>query len=324
MKKTLIAMAAIAATGLASAQVAITGGADFTWGKSTASATNGSVSRGLAATDAYIDVAASEDLGGGWSAKAAMEFNADGAWGANAYTGDHSVTLAGPAATLTLINTRSGGILNAIMLAPEVNPTDHWNSTAVMQRAGVDAAVISGTVAQGLKMAYKYVESGADGYGTPGALTHVIGAYYVNGPVGLNYEFNSRAYPDNVSGDVRLVRHDVTGTYDAGFAKFALGYESGGLNTWNGTSAGTAGGAFLASMKGTFGSSDLGLNYGKRDDASFVEVAAQYNFSKSTYIAASYGTYTQSATTVTASAASAVTGGAFSSDSYGVRVGKNF
>jgi len=327
MKKTMIALAAVAAVGSASAQVAITGGVDFTWGKTTAAPVGGGVSRGLAATDAYIDLAVTEDLGGGWAAKGEMEFNADGAWGSGMYNGDTKFTLTTPVVTVGWAATRSGGILNAIMLAPVVSPTDHWGATGVgndvMARAQVDAMGISMPLATGLTGAYKYVEAGA-GYGTPTSLTHVLGGYYVNGPFGVNYEFNSRAYPDNVQGDIRQIRHDVTGTYDAGVAKFALGYESGFFGTWNGSSAGKAAGAFFASVKGSIARFDLGMNYGKRDDASFVELGAQYNITKQTFVAGSYSTFTASAVTVSGAAATPVAGGAFSSDSWGVRIGKSF
>jgi hypothetical protein len=347
MKKTMIALAAVAAVGSVSAQVAITGGVDFTWGKSIATnvtaasfafnpatggttavpASGGVVKRGLVATDAYIDLAVTEDLGDGWKAKGEMEFNADGAWGSGMYSGDTKLTLTTPVATVGWAATRSGGILNNIMLAPIVSPTDHWGDTGVgndiMARAQVDAMGISMPLATGLTGAYKYVEAGA-GYGTPSSLTHVLAAYYANGPFGLNYEFNSRAYPDNVQGDIRQIRHDITGTYDAGVAKFALGYESGFFGTWNGSSAGKAAGAFFASVKGSIARFDLGMNYGKRDDASFVELGAQYNITKQTYVATSYSTFTASAVTVSGTAATAVAGGAFSSDSWGIRVGKNF
>jgi len=285
------------------------------------------VSRGLVATDAYIDITVTEDLGDGWKAKADMELNADGAWGSGAYAGDTKFVLMTPVITAGWASTRSGGILNAIMIAPNVNPTDHWGATNVgndvMARSTVDAIGLSMPLATGLTGAYKYVES-TGGYGTPGNLNHVLGAYYANGPFGVNYEFTSRQYPDNVQGDIRQIRHDITGTYDAGVAKFALGYESGFLGTWNGSGAGKAAGAFFAAVKGTIGRVDLGINYGKRDDASFVELGGQYNISKQTFVGASYGTYTQSAVTVTGAAATAVAGGAFTSDSWGVRIGKSF
>jgi len=347
MKKTMIALATVAAVGSASAQVAITGGVDFTWGKTTATnvtpgsftfdsttglpkavaASGGVVSRGLVATDAYIDLAVTEDLGDGWKAKATTQFNADGAWGAGMYVGDTKFILMTPVITAAWASTRSGGILDAIMIAPIVSPTDHWGTTGVgndvMARGTVDAISLSMPLATGLTGAYKYVE-GAGGYATAPNLNHVLGGYYVNGPFGVNYEFTSRQYPDNVQGDIRQIRHDLTGTYDAGVAKFALGYESGVLGTWNGSGAGRAAGAFFAAVKGSVGRVDLGINYAKRDDASIVEVGGQYNISKQTFVAASYSTFTATAVTVSGTAATAVAGGAFSSDSWGVRIGKSF
>jgi len=321
------ALAAVAAVGSASAQVAITGGIDFTWGKTTHAPVGGAVSRGLVATDAYIDITVTEDLGDGWKAKADMELNADGAWGSGAYAGDTKFILMTPVITAAWASTRSGGILNAIMIAPIVSPTDHWGSTGVgndvMARGTVDVISLSMPLATGLTGSYKYVE-GAGGYATAPNLNHVLGGYYVNGPFGVNYEFTSRQYPDNVQGDIRQIRHDLTGTYDAGVAKFALGYESGFLGTWNGSGAGRAAGAFFAAVKGSIGRVDLGLNYGKRDDASFVELGGQYNISKQTFVAASYSTFTASAVAITGTSATAIAGGAFSSDSWGVRIGKSF
>jgi hypothetical protein len=214
-------------------------------------------------------------------------------------------------ATLTAISTRSGGILNNIMLAPVVSPSDRWSAAnaIVMARGVVDSVALSGTVAEGLKMAYKFTE-GSGGYDTPANLNHTIGAYYTKGAFGANYEYTARNYPDNVNGDVRLLRHDLTGTFNAGFAQFALGYESGALNTANNTEVGAAAGAFFASAKTAVGQTDLGINYGKRDNSSFVEVGAQYNLSKSAFLTGSYGTFNfQNGT---------------SSDSYGVRIGKSF
>jgi len=347
MKKTMIALATVAVTGGAFAQVSITGGVDFTWGKTTATnvtaasfafnpatggttavpASGGVVSRGLVATDAYIDITVTEDLGDGWKAKADMELNADGAWGSGAYAGDTKFILMTPVITAAWASTRSGGILNAIMIAPIVSPTDHWGTTGVgndvMARGTVDVISLSMPLATGLTGSYKYVE-GAGGYATAPNLNHVLGGYYVNGPFGVNYEFTSRQYPDNVQGDIRQIRHDLTGTYDAGVAKFALGYESGVLGTWNGSGAGRAAGAFFAAVKGSIGRVDLGLNYGKRDDASFVELGGQYNISKQTFVAASYSTFTASAVAITGTSATAIAGGAFSSDSWGVRIGKSF
>ncbi len=310
MKKTLIALAAVAAVSTSFAQVAITGGVDFTYGKTTADSA-GAVSKGIAATDAYIDVNVTEDLGGGMKSVINMEFNADGNWGATNYSGDKNITLAGPSGSFTLANTRSGGILNAIMLAPIVSSTDHWAAAVngtVMARGGVDAAVVMLPAMGPLTVGYKYVEGG-DGYGSPTSVTHVLYGKYAQGPLTVVGEYNIRA-SEYLTGDARGQRLDLTATYDAGVAKVALGIETAGLNTANNTNTGTAATATLLSASVPVGNNSIGVNWGKRDAASFTEFGGQYNLSKLTYVGASVGTFVSQA--------------GVSTDSFGIRVGKNF
>jgi predicted porin len=330
MKKTLIALAAVAAASTSFAQVSITGGVDFTFGKTTTStaastawALNpltgvptaavtpaGSLSKGLAATDAYIDVNVAEDLGGGLKAVVNMEFNADGSWGAGAYSGDKNITLASGSGSITLANARSGSILNNIMLAPIVSSTDHWSgaNAGVMARGNVDAMVLMLPAMSGITVGYKYVEGG-DSYLSPTSVTHVLYGKYASGPLTIVGEYNIRA-SEYLVGDVRGQRTDLTATYDAGVAKFAVGYESANLGTNNNTSVGPAAAATLVSVNAPVGNHAVGMNWGKRDAASFTEFGGQYNFSKTTYVAASIGTIVDQANN--------------SSDTFGVRLGKNF
>jgi hypothetical protein len=280
-----------------------------------------------------------------------MELNADGAWGAANYAGDKSINLTGNNGTLVVTSTRSGGILNAIMLAPEVNGNDHWGSAAketapveykagteyalstkaaaasytpatggggVMTRGTVDALVYMLPAMGPVTLGYKYVEGVADGYATPVNVTHVLYGKYAQGPLTVVGEYNIRPtdYITANKGDARSQRTDLTATYDFGVAKVAVGYESGGLNTANNVNSGTAAAATFFSVVAPLGNTSFGLNYGKRDVSSFTEVGAQYNLSKTTYVAASYGTYVN--------AAAADGSSTFSTDSFGIRVGKNF
>ena len=305
MKKTLIALAAVAAVSTSFAQVAITGGVDFTYGKTTDGA------KGIANTDAYIDVGVTEDLGGGLKSTISMEFNSDGAWAANNYSGDKSINLTGHNGTLVVINTRGGGILNNIMFAPEVSSTDHWTASVnggVMARGGVDALVYMLPAMGPVTLGYKYVEGG-DGYGSPTSVTHVLYGKYAQGPLTAVAEYNIRN-SEYLTGDARGQRLDATVTYDAGVAKVALGIETAGLNTANNTNTGTAATATLLSALVPVGNNSVGVNWGKRDAASFTEFAGQYNLSKLTYVAASVGTFVSQA--------------GVSTDTFGVRLGKNF
>ena len=329
-------MAAVAATSASFAQVAITGGVDFTFGKTTADATNGTAGKGLSATDAYIDVGVTEDLGGGLKAVINMEFNADGAWGATNYSGDKNITLAGSSGSFTLANSRSGSILNNMMLAPVVSSTDHWSAAnaGVMARGNVDALVVMLPAMSGLTLGYKYVE-GSDtaanaavltantttgaitsapgayvaGVGSPSTVTHVLYGKYAQGPLTVVGEYNIRN-SEYLTGDARGQRVDATVTYDAGVDKVALGIETAGLNTANNTTSGSAATATLLSALVPVGNNVVGMNWGKRDAASFTEFAGQYNFSKLTYVAASVGTIVSQA--------------GVSSDTFGIRLGKNF
>ena len=304
----------MASFGASYAQVAITGGVDFTYQKNASLSTDGSAAKGIANTDAYIDITASEDLGGGTKATVFMELNADGAWGAGNYAGDKSINLTGPNGTVVVTSTRSGSILNNIMLAPEVSSDDHWSAVnaGVMARGKVDALVYMLPAMGPMTLGYKYVEgvvSSGDGYASPANATHVLYGKYAQGPLTAVVEYNIRNSAD-LAGDVRGQRLDATVTYDAGVAKVALGVETAYLGTANNTSTSTSATGILVSALVPVGNNAFGLNYGKRDAASFTEFAGQYNLSKQTYVAASVGSFVSQA--------------GVSTDTFGVRLGKNF
>jgi hypothetical protein len=352
MKKTLIALAAVAAVSTSFAQVSITGFADFTFAKGASRFDNGSAAKGLYNTDAGIDVVATDDLGGGAKATAAMQFNVDGNFQHGAYSGDKSLTLSNSAGSLTLVNTRGGGVLNATMLAPVVAPTDHWSDSAnaVMSRSPVDAAVVKMALSPAANVWYKYVESAglpatdtaagganpnrlvvnADGSGqvTPEAVAHVIGGNYTVGAFTVTAEYQSATYSAAATAfqatlgvtDARTTQLDLNAIYDAGFAKFALGYESAKAGTQSTASTGTSASAMTFGVVAPLASNvKIGLNYAKRDAASLYELGAQYDLSKRTYIAASYGAFTN---VVAAGLANA--GGTWTTDSFGLRVGTTF
>ena len=177
-----------------------------------------------------------------------------------------------------------------------------------MARGGVDALVYMLPAMGPVTLGYKYVEGG-DGYGSPTSVTHVLYGKYAQGPLTAVAEYNIRN-SEYLTGDARGQRLDATVTYDAGVAKVALGIETAGLNTANNTNTGTAATATLLSALVPVGNNSVGVNWGKRDAASFTEFAGQYNLSKLTYVAASVGTFVSQA--------------GVSTDTFGVRLGKNF
>lgn len=95
-KKTVMALAAIAASGSVFAQASITGAVATGYQKNTAGA------RGLLVTDAKLRVSVNEDLGGGYQASATMGLETGSARGSAATRNDTSVGLMTPVGLLTL------------------------------------------------------------------------------------------------------------------------------------------------------------------------------------------------------------------------------
>ena len=310
MKKTLIALAAVAAASASYAQVAITGGMDFTIGQTVQSTTDGSASKGINNTDAYISVSVKEDMGGGLTAASYMDFNVDGSFQGNAYGGDKTFSIASSTMSLTLANTRTGGTLGAVFMAPVVSSTDHWGTAnaLVMSRSAIDALIVKATVAPGASLAYKYLEAGVTGSGTPTATINVITAAYAAGALSLtgDYAMYSGA---SYTGDVRTSKLTANAIYNAGFATVGLGYDGGAAGTANSTSTGAAAGGVFFGASAPLGAATVGLNYGKRDAASVVEVGAKYMLSKQTFVTGSYAYFDNVGS---------------KQDSYGLRLGHSF
>ena len=125
MKKTMIALAAVAAVGAASAQVSLTGSTTAYWTN-----VNDGSAAGLVLGGAVVNFAASEDMGDGWSANIFMELDMDNGRDAKAYHGDRRISLAGPMGSLTMANTRSGGTQGMAFVAPTNLWNDYWGAGA--------------------------------------------------------------------------------------------------------------------------------------------------------------------------------------------------
>ena len=293
MKKTLIALAAVASlatSGAAFAQATISGGVGFASIKNLSGS-----SQGLLNTGAWLDVAASEDLGGGMKVSAFMELNMDSsrASAGSAYSGDRNMTLSTPSFSLTLANSRSGGNQAAALVAP-VNLWDgYWGAGGVITRVNVDAAVLSVPMAGGLTVQGKYVESGPDYATSAGTTTMVLGAIYAAGPLKVAGFVNQSAFTPATAATLatagitnpRTMSTDLSVTYDAGVAKVGLGYDS----TRRGKQDGTDDAAILAGVTVPMGKASFGVNYGKRGNGSFNQIGAQYDMSKRTNVNLSFG-----------------------------------
>ena len=322
MKKTMIALAAVAAVGAASAQnVNLTGGIGFAFLKDVQDRTTGSAAHGLVNSAAYIDVSVSEDLGNGYKAAAFMEFNQDGGFGARAYGDTKSLTLTTPMGVVSLANTRSGGNQAAGM----VGPVSLWNGAFdvgnVISRTPIDALSFTMPLATGLTGRLAYTEAynttytpnpynaaiGTGGFGAgdgnqnAGVSTYTGNLTYAAGPLKISANYNQSTITDEwkaalaalAVSDARLVSYDISGIYDAGVAKFGLSIDGPRRAKQNGTDET----AYLMGVSVPMGAWTMGGNYALRGITgggtnSLFNVGATYDLSKRTSMNASWGTYT--------------------------------
>jgi len=327
MKKTMIALAAVAAVGAASAQVSLTGSTTAYWMNTSDDSYAGMVLGG-----ATINFAASEDMGGGYSAAAKMSIDMDGGRGTLVKRGDRSISLAGPLASLSMANTRSGGTQSMAFVAPTNLYNDFWGmGAAVLTRSNIDALVLAVPLSKELTLMGKYIEGacntdstsatntsnntvltskavtaavkaclGLDGDIPPGTATYVGTVKWASGPLTIVADAASTNISDTTRANLAALKvtaprtqsYNASGTYDAGFAKFGLGYDSPRRTTKN---EGADQGAFLASFAAPLGATTVGLNYGLRDGQSILQLGAAYSLSKRTTLNASWGQYTNAA-----------------------------
>ncbi len=288
MKKTLIALAALAATGATFAQATISGNVGFSWQQSPVKAANGSHVQGFAIQDGEIYIAATEDLGGGMSATARGGFTMRGRGNAIADR-DATVTLTGKFGALTagafrtcgsLAGVQSGVVTGTVYSANESN-----NYTPLDKCSLVDALVYSMPVGP-VMLSATYGEFGSavadttstDRGNTTGITFTDLGGVYTSGPVmaGLNVTVfgavGALAAVDSV------VRTRLVGTYDAGVAKVGLGYQN---------KTGGSADQYVASLAVPMGNVVFGLDYTARGAQGAYDRTAGYtDFTKTGAFAA--------------------------------------
>ena len=113
MKKTLIALAAVASVSASYAQATISGKLGFAWQQSPVVAADGSHVQGLSMNDGEIYVSATEDLGGGMSATARGGLTMRGR-GTGVADRDGTISLMTPNGSVTVGALRSCGPLDAV------------------------------------------------------------------------------------------------------------------------------------------------------------------------------------------------------------------
>jgi Gram-negative porin len=289
MKKTLLALAVVAASGAAFAQTATLSG-NFTYGYAS-SKVAGVSQAGLTTDTAAIALVATEDLGGGLKATAKLSLAnmmRDGAG-----TGeDASVALSGGFGTVSMGAVESDDGLS------KARPGPQWGLDGKVHGANANIDVLGYTTPQlapGLTAGVSYVDRGTTGAATGnGGTTGAASAQpsltgnlvYKAGPIDARFDVTTwtRQGAADVTSNTNKNRFRVHGNYNLGMAQIGLGYSS--LKRTTGTTANET----VATVAGSFGATDLGLTYESFNNAGVkttgFSLGAKYNLSKRTAVVA--------------------------------------
>jgi predicted porin len=291
MKKTLIALAVLAASGASFAQSSVTLSGVVGMGYQTSSAGV----KGLSISDSTIAVGAVEDLGGGLKANFAMAFDATGStFASNLLRRNTSVGLSGGFGSVTFANTRGSELLTSAMVAPSYLPDGMFDKSGIVNRTQVDVIQYTAPSMSGFTPYLQHVETGttttqADGNGAPTFRTNVLGVTYAAGPLAVGL---ARKNTSGLPSGAVTSNTEAFATYDLGVAKVGVGYDSkmNEDNTNNAiSSANAAKAATSFGVAVPVGALTVGANYAVRGTAKVTEFAAKYDLSKRTAVRLSTG-----------------------------------
>ena len=295
MKKTLIALAVVAASGAAFAQssVSLTGKLRFAYG--TAKAVDGAKTTGVGVTDGDWNIAAVEDLGGGLKAGANMALRlrgrdaaTDAISGASATDGngarprDSSMYLTGGFGTVTVGAIEAGNGIVGLVTAGGPTYIGLDNGVQLAGASNVDILQYTSPAMNGFSFKAATLDAvGGGGSQNGGALT-VYGANYANGPVSAALDVTK--YGSSFAATANS-RTRISANYNLGVAIVGAGYQ----NADNGAAAAKKETAI--SVSAPFGAFNVGAVYatsktdGTPGNNTGYDLSAQYNLSKRTYVA---------------------------------------
>lgn len=310
MKKTLVALAVLAASGASFAQVTMTG--EFTWGYKATSITPSATAdaagkSGFGVDYSNINFAVTEDLGGG--TKASVLMGIDGADRSN----DGGSAVAGQNANITLTNGASKLVLATAQnndylsegIAGLGNPVWISQDDHVFSKHTHSDSITYSYNLGAITLGYQFLEQGnnadtgatrglGEGAGISGDASDVgqprnlIQATYAAGPLTANVGLGVYSNQTDNSGTAKsLARFAVA--YDLGMAKLGLAYSNKQLNL------GSQVDTFLAAAV-PLGALTLGVDWAQRKDDDGTTsgtkagygIGAAYALSKRTQLVANY------------------------------------
>lgn len=297
MKKTLLALAVVAASGAAFAQTAtISGQVNYGYqqvssaGSAAVAASDkafaiGAVAansqKGFALDTVTLNVGVTEDLGGGLKAAANVTFDGASANFAQPLNRRNaSIGLSGGFGSVTLSNTRSSDLLTKAMVAPSNLPDGMYDTSGILARAPIDVITYSTPSMSGFTGSLSFAETATDGTSTATANVVALGGVYAAGPItaGLAYKIQTKSPTTTKTKNL-----EAFATYDLGVAKLGVGFDQkpdGGDH------------AFAVGVSAPLGAATVGVNFAKRGSNKVTEFAAKYDLSKRTNINLSLGKQT--------------------------------
>ncbi|MEY8877241.1 MAG: porin [Leptothrix sp. (in: b-proteobacteria)] len=306
MKKTLIALAALAAVGTVSAQTVVLGGvARYAYQRSAAD-TSVKDNTGFAVPDLIARLTVSEDVG---VAKLTGVFGLDlGDAGRNAAVtrNDYTITAAGNFGSVDGYSKEAANqaenALSGLVSLPNGLDSTASSYKSLASHSNVKGLGYTSTeIVPGLKARVAYstydqltdstnpalVNPAARGFYTGKNLT----VSYAAGPfkAALGYtQYNNKNTDAAATKNTHKV--DLFGTYDLGVAKLGLGY----VKTSSKTGADVKP-TIIASAYAPFGAYEFGVDYAQKSalgttpKVSYTALGAHYNLSKATFLEASVG-----------------------------------
>jgi len=299
MKKTLIALAALAATSaFAQSSVTLTGKLRFAYGE--AKAANGDKTTGIGVTDGDWNIAAVEDLGGGLKAGANMALRlrgrdaaTDGAsTGAGARPRDSSMFVSVPEfGTVTVGAIEAGNGLLPLVTAGGPNYIGLDNGTQLAAASNTDIlSYTSPVVLGGFTVRLAMLDNVGAGGAQGAALTqdaNLVGLTYASGNLQAAVDFTTYG-ANSAGGTLADSRTRVSANYNFNGLRLGGGYQTAKTVT------GVTKNETAISVSSQFPGIDalnVGLIYatsktdGVDGSNSGYDVAAQYALSKRTYVA---------------------------------------
>ncbi len=314
MKKSLIALAVLAASSASFAQVSITGNLTYGFQSKTTGGINGigaSETAGFGAETANVLFTANEDLGGGFAAKASLKINTAPAGGAT-NGDDHSLTLTTPVGGLVMGSAKGADYLSGGVAGVGAY-YDGWDSklfTTRTQRDYVAFIIPVGAFTFGLSQheGAGSVGFGAGATGTAAAINGgssapvtTLSATYTAGPLVANGQYatykNTQAF-GNTKDTTRL-----SANYDLGMVKLGGGVVITNHDNSGATALAPKTSDYLVAAKVPMGASSFGLSFGSRTVSDMgtatsttgTGYALEYGYamSKRTNVIANYARWTQ-------------------------------